>query len=101
MHFQMATATILSSLLALVFAAADSPSWNDDQGCSSPCMTSQDAHHAAINFQTLITDYSDSLADTYLAPDFIDYSDSVTELINGACAGPQPVGQSLVFRVPP
>lgn len=54
-------------------------------------MTAQNAYQVAMNFQALITTYSDTLADTFLAADFVDYSDSVAELINSGCMGPQPV----------
>ena len=96
MSFHAATISIFAWLLACTLAAPASPSWNDDQGCSSPCMSAQDAHHAALNFQLLITDYSDTLAESVLAPNFIDYSDSVTELINSGCEGPQPVRQPSI-----
>ena len=54
-------------------------------------MTAQNAYQVSMNFQALIMTYSDTLADTYLSTDFIDYSDSVAELINSGCTGPQPV----------
>lgn len=96
MNFFAATATIFASLLAITLAAPAPQSWNDDQGCSSPCMTAQDAHSAALNFKTLITNYSDTLAQASLATTFIDYSDSVTELINSGCEGPQPVRETFI-----
>ena len=57
------------------------------------CMSDADAAQVANNFETLIADYSDELADAALASDFSDYSDSVNELINSGCTdGPAPVG---------
>ena len=61
--------------------------------CNDTCMSYEQAAQVANNFKTLIANYSDALADQTLAVDFVDYSDSVTELINSACAGPQPLGE--------
>lgn len=56
-----------------------------------PCMTKAQAQTVADHFKELIADYSDAKADEYLTVDFVDYSDSVAELINSGCTGPQPV----------
>jgi hypothetical protein len=48
-------------------------------------MSDNDATKVANNFKTLIDNYSDSLANASLTKDFVDYSDSVGELINGGC----------------
>lgn len=48
-------------------------------------MSDSDAKKVANNFKTLIDEYSDKLANQTLTEDFIDYSDSVGELINGGC----------------
>jgi hypothetical protein len=48
-------------------------------------MSDSDAKKVADNFKTLIDAYSDKLANATLTEDFIDYSDSVGELINGGC----------------
>ncbi|KAI7356592.1 hypothetical protein KC354_g10349 [Hortaea werneckii] len=61
--------------------------------CNETCMTYEQATVVANNFKTLIANYSDALADQTLSTDFIDYSDSVTELINSGCTGPQPLGE--------
>ena len=55
------------------------------------CMSDADAQQVATNFKNLIADYSDALADSSLTTDFTDYSDSVNELINSGCTGPQAV----------
>lgn len=60
--------------------------------CNDTCMTYEQATVVANNFKTLIAAYSDELADQVLTTDFTDYSDSVTELINSGCQGPQPLG---------
>ena len=58
------------------------------------CMTDDEATHVAQNFQGLISNYSNAAAELVLCTTFTDYSDSVSELINGGCAnGPAPLGQ--------
>lgn len=59
-----------------------------------PCLTYEQASTVADHFKTLINDYSDAAADEYLTVDFTDYSDSVSELINSGCTGPQPLGEA-------
>lgn len=59
--------------------------------CNDTCMSYDQATAVANNFKTLIAAYSDDLADQVLAPDFVDYSDSVISLINSGCTGPLPV----------
>ncbi|EMF17684.1 uncharacterized protein SEPMUDRAFT_35932 [Sphaerulina musiva SO2202] len=49
------------------------------------CMTSTDAQGVATNFKNLIAAYSETLANSSLTVDFVDYSDSVIELINNGC----------------
>lgn len=48
-------------------------------------MTSTDAQGVATNFKNLIAAYSETLANACLTVDFVDYSDSVIELINNGC----------------
>jgi hypothetical protein len=62
--------------------------------CNDTCMSYDQATVVANNFKTLISDYSNSSADQFLTVDFEDYSDSVTELINSGCTGPQPLGEA-------
>ena len=62
---------------------------------TSNCMSDSDASKVADNFKTLIASYSDAFADQTLTTDFVDYSDSVIELINGACT----VDQNIPVRV--
>lgn len=57
------------------------------------CMSDADAQQVATNFKELIANYSDELADASMTTDFTDYSDSVNELINSGCTGPQTVSQ--------
>ncbi|TKA29488.1 hypothetical protein B0A50_03501 [Salinomyces thailandicus] len=61
--------------------------------CNDTCMTYEQATVVANNFKSLIANYSDALADQTLTVDFVDYSDSVTELINSGCTGPQTLGE--------
>lgn len=58
----------------------------------TPCMTYDEASTVANNFKELINSYSNESAIAYLTPDFTDYSDSVSELINGGC----PDGPAIV-----
>ncbi|EMC94242.1 hypothetical protein BAUCODRAFT_36711 [Baudoinia panamericana UAMH 10762] len=60
--------------------------------CNDTCMTYDQATVVANNFKSLIAAYSDADAIEFLTPDFTDYSDSVSTLINSGCAGPQPLG---------
>ncbi|KJY00710.1 hypothetical protein TI39_contig315g00038 [Zymoseptoria brevis] len=50
------------------------------------CMTDEQAQQVANNFKELIAAYSDELANAVLTEDFVDYSDSVIELINNGCS---------------
>lgn len=88
----VATASLFA---ACVFAAPEAnrnphgygsvkrPSWYP--GRSSTCLSDQEAQGVADNFRNLIADYSDALANASLTEDFVDYSDSVIELINNGC----------------
>lgn len=81
------------SALAATTLAAPWPSWGVNRGykearTTSNCMSDSDAKKVANNFKTLIAAYSDSFANQTLTVDFVDYSDSVSELINGGCNGP-------------
>lgn len=58
----------------------------------STCMSTDEAQRVAENFKDLINlTFNQTLAKTALTKDFTDYSDSVTELINSGCYGPQPL----------
>jgi len=58
----------------------------------SSCMSADEAQRVAENFKDLINlPFNTSLAKTAMTKDFTDYSDSVSELINSGCAGPQPL----------
>lgn len=83
MHFGIICGT-LAAFAASVFA-----------GGYEACMSDADAQQVVTNFQTLIAAYSDELAEAALTVDFIDYSDSVNELINEGCSGPQAVSSIL------
>ena len=52
------------------------------------CLNDKRAQAVANNFQALIANYSDTLANATLTTDFTDYSDSVNTLIDGGCSGP-------------
>jgi beta-mannanase len=75
----------LAALAATAHAAAAPwASWGTNKA-TSKCMSDSEAKKVANNFKTLIDEYSDKLANATLTEDFIDYSDSVGELINGGC----------------
>lgn len=80
----------VSSILALALAAGALAKPHGPRG-GPACMNDKQAQQVATNFKDLIAAYSDELADAALTEDFTDYSDSVTELINSGCTGPQPV----------
>ena len=55
------------------------------------CMSADEANQVALNFNHLISAYSEELANASLTVGFEDYSDSVISLIDAGCAGPLPV----------
>jgi hypothetical protein len=63
-------------------------------------MSDAAATKVANNFGTLIASYSSDFADQTLTTDFVDYSDSVIELINGACTDEQNIPVRPPFRFP-
>ena len=81
--------------VAFTASAAASPWGWGTQRTTSNCMSDSAASTVANNFKTLIASYSDDFADQTLTTDFVDYSDSVIELINGACT----VDQNIPVRV--
>ncbi|USW47324.1 hypothetical protein Slin15195_G006430 [Septoria linicola] len=60
------------------------PSWYP--GRSTACLSDKEAQAVATNFKNLIANYSNELANASLTTDFVDYSDSVIELINNGCS---------------
>ncbi|KAK0347340.1 hypothetical protein LTR02_013837 [Friedmanniomyces endolithicus] len=56
------------------------------------CMSADEANQVALNFNHLISAYSEELANASLTVGFEDYSDSVISLIDAGCAGPLPLG---------
>nr|POE90374.1 hypothetical protein CFP56_71099 [Quercus suber] len=58
---------------------------------SATCLTNYEANLLAKNFGLLISDYSNSLANETLAPNFQDYSESVNTLIDSAGSSPVPL----------
>lgn len=89
----MRSVLALAALAATATASATpwgSWSWGTKRTTSN-CMSDSAAQTVANNFRTLIASYSDAFANETLTEDFIDYSDSVIELINGACTTNQNV----------
>jgi len=81
---------------AVIATPVDLVKRNETEPCDDdapPCMTIDQATTVAGHFKELIADYSDAKADQYLTVDFSDYSDSVAELINSGCTGPQVLGE--------
>lgn len=58
---------------------------------SADCIQDQAASKLATAFGTLISAYNKTIADTIIAPNFIDYSESINSLKNGGCTGPTPL----------
>jgi hypothetical protein len=85
------------ALATIAFTASVAASPWGTQRTTSNCMSDSDATKVATNFQTLIASYSDAFANQTLTVDFVDYSDSVIELINGACTTDQtiPLGSAV------
>ena len=84
-----------SLLAASVFAAPEASLGKRLATRGAKCMSSSDAQQVATNFKDLIATYSDALADSSLTVNFHDYSDSVNELINSGCSGPQAVSLNI------
>jgi hypothetical protein len=75
-----------------------SPDWNTPKD-SGACMSSSDAQGVADNFQALIANYSDQLAEKVLTENFHDYTDSVIELIDNGCPnGPVQVRYPMILK---
>lgn len=87
----IAAGLFASTALAGPMVARSQPC--DEDG--APCMTMEQAQKVASNFKELIATYSDAAANKYLTVDFVDYSDSVAELINEGCPnGPATLGEA-------
>ncbi|KXL48206.1 hypothetical protein M433DRAFT_481620 [Acidomyces richmondensis BFW] len=86
----LATASLLAFTSALPEPIFGGRNGNPVRGGS--CMTQAEAQQVADNFQNLIANYSDTLANESLTVGYQDYSDSVTTLIDSGCTGPQPLG---------
>jgi len=84
------TAIATASLIAIASATSE-PIFNKRD---STCMSQAEAQQVADNFQSLIADYSVDDANAFLSEDFMDYSDSVSSLIDAGCTGPQPLGDA-------
>ena len=54
----------------------------------TPCLTSYDANTLSTNFGRIVTTYSEKLANQTLAPNFLDYSESVNSLIDNGGTAP-------------
>lgn len=76
----------LFSLAVLGATAAPSEKrWNNRHG--GRCLSDDQAEQVADTWASLITDYSDALADATLTENFTDYSESVNTLINSCPQG--------------
>jgi len=75
---------VVLSLAALGAVAAPAEKFRARRG---QCVTDAEADQIATSYAALIVSYSDSLADTVLAPNFTDYSESVNTLINSCPQG--------------
>lgn len=82
-----------------VALAADCPSVKRHAEAKD-CLSREDAQQAADNFQSLSSEYFDSMADVSTTSDFTYFSDSLVGLINAGCAEPMPVS-NLLDRITP
>ncbi|KAH9842242.1 S-adenosyl-L-methionine-dependent methyltransferase [Teratosphaeria destructans] len=57
-------------------------------------MNDDQAYRVASNFGSLISAYSNASAQAYLTTNYTDYTDSVIELINSGCNGPEVLGEA-------
>ncbi|KAK3109518.1 hypothetical protein LTR53_017148 [Teratosphaeriaceae sp. CCFEE 6253] len=83
-----------ASLVTLAAAGMPEPIFGSNKLAArdATCMSADEANQVALNFNHLISDYSDELANASLTVGFVDYSDSVSTLIDSGCTGPQPLG---------
>lgn len=87
--------SFLSTVALFTLSATAVPSLYPRSNSSSTCLTTADANKVANNFRDLIAlPFSTSLATEALCADFQDYSDSVNELINAGCRGPNTLGDA-------
>jgi hypothetical protein len=77
-----------ASLAALAVATPE-PVFGSKSKRDGTCMSASDAQQVATNFGTLLTDYTDELANATLTEGFDDYTSSVATLIDNGCTGPQ------------
>lgn len=86
--------SLILFLLAALSIAAPAPSPVATR--STSCMCAADAEKVAQNFADLINKpFSTPLARASMLGSFVDYSDSVSELINSGCnTGPKTLGQA-------
>jgi hypothetical protein len=81
------------AFLAGVTAAAAAAVATLEERTFQVCLLDNDATKLANNFKSLILAYSKANAEAFLTQDFVDYSDSVNELINNGCPnGPAKLG---------
>ena len=58
---------------------------------SAACIQDQEASKLATAFGTLISAWNGTLADIIIAPNFVDYSESINSLKNNGCSTPNPL----------
>ena len=91
--------SILASICLLALTATALPTTDLDEhekrGGGYSCMSAADAAKVANNLADLIRlPFNNALAHAALCKTFTDYSDSVNELINAGCSGPQALGSA-------
>ncbi|QIX01465.1 hypothetical protein AMS68_006982 [Peltaster fructicola] len=94
---QAPTLNALTEVLARsdLYARDDNAADGFSDSDGNNCLTAKRAQQVAVNFRTLITNYTESMANASLTVDFTDYSDSVNELIDNGCpSGPRPLGSA-------
>lgn len=96
MRIEQALAARSDDAAAPIAAELNARDDDDDDGFYDEdllfCLTKARAQAVATNFGNLIANYTVTLANKALTSDFVDYSDSVSTLIDGGCSnGPATV----------
>lgn len=90
----MRSFALIAGLFAVAAIASPIPDSDPCDEDAPPCMTYDQASVVANNFRESIVNYSNATTDEHFTVDFVDYTASVSTLINSGCTTPQPVRRS-------
>jgi hypothetical protein len=91
----MRSFTVFGMALLAAACAVAAPSGHD----GDYCLCAEEAHRVAKNFQQMFSNYTDELALRILSPDFSDFTDSVSWLMNNGTECPSPVSISTLDQL--